>query len=76
MARLRLLGTASEGVHSGAWVHPPNFSLISLSPHLPRAASIGSTGGLAIAGLQPNFDARPLQFKDGTSLEVETLVIG
>ncbi|MFK7962581.1 MAG: hypothetical protein AB8C46_01295 [Burkholderiaceae bacterium] len=52
---------------------PKQMNSHEISPHLlPQQEE----AGLAIAGPQPNFDARPLQFKDGTSLEVETLAIG
>jgi len=48
-----------------------NTSLIS-----PRLLIEQGETSSAIAGLQPNFDARPLQLQDGPSLEVETSVTG
>jgi len=47
--------------------------MVSISQALPFGQG---WAGSAIAGLQPNFDARPLQLQDGTSLEVEILVTG
>lgn len=64
----------SAGLAQVVSVTAPAQSDPFLNP--PRLLSKQGGASSAVAGLQPNFDARPLQLQDGPSLEVETLVIG